>query len=403
MNYHTFDISITSSGTANTYQLFARSKTQGEAKTKTRIDAKSPQLNQLLTHFEEKRISDAELKSLGITLYQCLFVGEIAMLFQRSLGETLARDDIGLRLRLSIEAPELNVLPWELLYLPEQHLFLAASVETPLCRYLSIPTPIRSITAPDQLWILAVIPQSSGLNTEPEKQILREVEAKLKPRIKVDFLDGPATPEAIRTALRNNDYHILHYAGHGLFKDDQGFLFLDYDEDSSERMTADRFANYFLDYPSIRLIVLNACQGAVRSAHQVLVGMAPQLVLRGAPAVIAMQDTIRDNDAVLFAIEFYSELCHERQGGQVEVAVSCARKALLQSGSQINGFGLPVLFLRALDGKLWDMTQNNLALALHGQGIRTAGEQGAQLLACLSTGIAGLYPIPKSNCRSNGR
>ena len=35
MKYHTFDISITSSGTINQYQLFARSATQGEAKALT--------------------------------------------------------------------------------------------------------------------------------------------------------------------------------------------------------------------------------------------------------------------------------------------------------------------------------------------------------------------------------
>lgn len=355
MNYHTFNVLITGSGTANHYQIFALSTSQGEAYATTTIDPKSPPLAELLMKLEGQCLSDKELKLLGTELYQCLFIGDNRVLFNRSMGETLARDDIGLRLNLIIEVPELNVLPWELLYSSDQHLFLAASVETPLSRYLSIPTPIRSMAAPKQLQILTVIPGSSGLNTEPEKQILRAVEAKLKPKIKVDFMNGPATPEAIRSALRNNEYHILHYAGHGLFEDEQGFMLLDYDEDSSERMTAERFAHYFLDYPSMRLVFLNACPGATRSAHEVLVGMAPQLVLRGVPAVIAMQDSIRDDDAVLFATEFYAELCHERQGGQVEVAVSCARKALLQSGSQSNGFALPVLYLRAPDGRLWDV------------------------------------------------
>ncbi len=271
MNYHTFDILITASGAPNSYQLFARSTTQGEAFNMTTIDPKTPPLAELLTKLEGQSISDEEL-----------------------------------------------------------------------------------IAAPEQVRILAVIPVSSGLNTEPEKQILRAVEAKLKPKIKVDFLEGPATPDAIRSALRNNEYHIVHYAGHGIFEDEQGVLLLDYNKDSSERMTADRFAHYFLDYPSIRLVVLNACQGATRSANQVLVGMSPQLVLRGVPAVIAMQDTIRDSDATLFATEFYTELCHERQGGQVEVAVSRARKALLQSGLQNSGFALPVLYLRTPDGRLWD-------------------------------------------------
>jgi len=323
----------------------------------TTIDLKSAPLSGLLEQLDEQSISEKGLKSLGTALYQCLFVGKINMLFNRSLGETLARADLGLRLRLNIEVPELDILPWELLYSPDQSLFLTASLETPLCRYLSLPTPIRELTCPGQFRILAVIPKTSGLNTAPEKKVLREVERKLGSKIKVDFLRGLATPQAIRDALRDCDYHILHYAGHGLFQHDQAFLILDYDKRSSERVTGDQFAHYFLDYHSIRLVVLNACHGATRSAHQALVGIAPLLVKQGVPAVIAMQDTIRDPDAILFMTEFYSELCHERQGGQVEVAVSRARKALLQSGSQINGFALPVLFLRVQDARLWNVKE----------------------------------------------
>ena len=48
MKYHTFDVSITSSGTANQYHLFAKSTTQGEAKASTKIDPKSPPLVELL-------------------------------------------------------------------------------------------------------------------------------------------------------------------------------------------------------------------------------------------------------------------------------------------------------------------------------------------------------------------
>jgi hypothetical protein len=70
-------------------------------------------------------------------------VGDIALLFNRALGETIGRDDLGLRLRLRINPPELAALPWEFLYSPERHLFLAASVETSLSRYRNLREPIR--------------------------------------------------------------------------------------------------------------------------------------------------------------------------------------------------------------------------------------------------------------------
>jgi len=56
----------------------------------------------------------------------------------------------------------------------------------------------------------------------------------------------------------------------------------------------------------------------------------------------------------LFAAEFYAELCNARDGGQVEVAISRARKALLQERPASAVFGNPVLYLRAEDGRLWE-------------------------------------------------
>lgn len=387
LNYHTFEISIISAGTANQYQLLAQS-TQGEANATTVIDPASPSLVGWLKKLDRQILYEEGLKAFGAELYQYLFVGKIHSLFNRALGETLARSDLGLRLRLKFEVPALNILPWELLYSPDQQRFLAISAETPLCRYISLGAPIRELTCPDQLRMLAVIPQSSGLNIEPEKKVLRELESKLASKIKVDFLEVPATGDGIRAALRNQDYHILHYAGHGLFQHDQAFLILDYSAQSRDFLTAEQFAHFFQDYHSMRLVVLNACQGATRSSHQALVGIAPQLVSKGVPAVIAMQDSIRDTDAILFATEFYAELCHDRHSGQVELAVSRARNALLQSPSQVNAFALPVLFLRAPDGKLWDNKPSEEIVV----PIQTPASMPATETLSLHSGIKQLLP-----------
>jgi hypothetical protein len=354
MRYHSFEILISPSGTAHRYAIHAQSRPQGEAKAQTTIRADVPPLPELLPQLEHRVVPRAKLQELGTKLYRWLFVDEVNLLFNRALGETITQDELGLRVRLLLGAPELDVLPWEFLYSPERHLFLAASLETPLSRYISLTEPIKKLSCPEKIHLLAVIPQNSGLDTTAERLALEKISDQLAGKIAVDVLEGEATGAAIRAALRKQAYHLFHYAGHGSFENEKACIHLDHAEKGTELMDADLFAQFFLDYPSTRLVFLNACQGATRSAHQALVGAAPQLVLRGAPAVVAMQYPIYNDDAILFASEFYAELCSAREGGQVEVALSRARKALLQERPDSPAFGNPVLYLRAEDGRLWE-------------------------------------------------
>lgn len=175
-------------------------------------------LAELLAQRESDNTTPVNLQALGAALYQCLFAGEIGMLFNRALGETIGNEALGLRLRLRINPPELAALPWKFLYSPERRLFLAASVETPLSRYLNLPEPVRKLACPEKINLLVIITQNSGLDTTAERQALEKVASQLRDRLTVDFLEGEATGAAIRTALRQKDYHILHYAGHGAFK-----------------------------------------------------------------------------------------------------------------------------------------------------------------------------------------
>jgi len=377
MRYQTFDLTVSATGTPHEYLLSAQTSRHGEthAPIKISIVASAAPVADLLTKLANNKISSTDLQTLGKQLYESLFAGEINLLLNRALGETIGRDDLGLRLRLRINPPELAALPWEFLYSTERRLFLAASVETPLSRYLNLPEPLRAIACPDPIRMLVVIPQNTDLDTVVERERLEKIALKitdrsletlnfsdslkikrpvneLRGKIVIDFLEGLATTAAIRASLREKEYHIFHYAGHGAFKNDEAFLYLDHEEKFTEAISAEHFAHFFTDYVFTRLVVLNACQGATRSAHQALAGVAPQLVLRGVPAVIAMQDRIANDDAILFAAEFYEELCNPRDGGQIEAAISRARKALLQERPAV--FGNPVLYLRAEDGRLWE-------------------------------------------------
>ncbi len=218
MRYHTFDVTVSATGAPHEYLLAAESSTQGEAAGRTNIDPSSAPLADLLAALGYGTISSANLQTLGATLYQSLFAGEIGMLLNRALGETIGNEALGLRLRLRINPPELAALPWEFLYSPERRLFLAASVETPLSRYLNLPEPVRQLACPENINLLVVMTQNSGLDTTAERQALEKVATQLRDRLTVDFLEGEATGAAIRTALRQKEYHIFHYAGHGAFK-----------------------------------------------------------------------------------------------------------------------------------------------------------------------------------------
>jgi tetratricopeptide (TPR) repeat protein len=369
MEYLNFDLLISATDTPHEYQLHARTSTQGEANERTKIDLSVQTFLDWHAYLNARHLvafdrpSDAlagpnaflpDLKALGATLYQCLFAGKIGILFNNILGETLVESERGVRLRLRIQPPELVVLPWELLYSPERHVFLSTWLETPISHYLDLLEPVRNVACPGTLNMLVVIPQNSGLDTAAERAMLETLERKLGGKISVDFLPGLATSAAIRAALREKPYNIFHYAGHGGFDNDNAFIYIDHEENEGTQiaMAAGEFGRFFSDHPSMRLAILNACQGAARSSHQALIGAAPQLLLAGVPAVVAMRHVVDNDDAILFATEFYETLCQNR--GQVEIAMTAARKAMLQERPASLAFCNPVLYLRSDDGRLWE-------------------------------------------------
>ncbi len=94
------------------------------------------------------------------------------------------------------------------------------------------------------------------------------------------------------------------------------------------------------------------CKGATVSTNKTFVGTAPKLVQKGIPAVIAMQYTILDRTAKLFADEFYSYLA---QGNPVDTAIQKTRNAISQDvGLDTRDFATPVLYMRAKDGVILD-------------------------------------------------
>jgi hypothetical protein len=76
------------------------------------------------------------------------------------------------------------------------------------------------------------------------------------------------------------------------------------------------------------------------------------LIQQGIPAVLAMQFEITDQAAIVLSQVFYEALA---DGYPAEAALTEARKAIFASSNDVE-WGTPVLYLRAPDGHLFDLT-----------------------------------------------
>jgi CHAT domain-containing protein len=143
---------------------------------------------------------------------------------------------------------------------------------------------------------------------------------------------------------------VLHFVGHGGFSDLRGEGVLVFEDEQGDGLpvSGPGLAYLFQDHPSLRLAVLNACNGARSADDNAFAGTAQALVQHGVPAVIAMQSEVMDETACSFAERFYRALA---AGLPVDACVGEVRRAL--AAERNPEWGTPALYLRATDGRLF--------------------------------------------------
>ena len=296
-------------------------------------------------------------RTFGRQLCESVFSGDVGVAWQRSMDDA-EREGLGLRLRLRLgDASELAELPWEYLYLPTADRHLVLSAWTPLVRYLDLPRAPKPLTVQPPLRLLAMVSSPSdypALDTDTEWS---KVSASLDPledagMVEVTRLDT-ATLHELQRALRRTDYHVFHFIGHGGFDEQasDGILVLEDENNRSRRVTGHELGTILTDARSIRLAVLNSCEGARAGGADPFGGTAPTLVRGGIPAVVAMQFEITDAAAIVFAQELYAAVA---DGYPIDAAVAEARRAIFGAGNDVE-WGTPVLYMRADDGRLFDV------------------------------------------------
>jgi CHASE2 domain-containing sensor protein len=356
--YRNFDVWIEAGAAAARYRLRAASEVHGEARGEFGIERTDDVLRTALEQLDTRSTDHESLMRWGAWLYSHLFPENIKALFLKSLGQVEATEDWGLRLRLRIDEPAVARLPWEFLYSPTETRFLATMVRCPVVRYLEIARPLRRTEAPLPLRMLVAIPGPMEgfppISVDEEMASVDGAVAGLTDRLEVHVVKGHVSWDRLSGVLLEHEYHVFHFVGHGTFRNDRGYLVLNGPEGDADLVEDARFSGLFINHPTMKLVVLNACKGARVSATQPLVGVAPRLVEAGIPAVVAMQFALRDDAAVRFAQEFYRALLKGVDRGRIEVATSHARNALAATLPDDRELGTPVLFMRCPDGLLFD-------------------------------------------------
>lgn len=304
---------------------------------------------------------EADANAYGLALGQALFApAACGDAYQEILAVIRGRGD-GLRVRLSVDPPELQAIHWERIYHPYDGEWrpLGSTGVTPFSRTVPVrqwdrPLPITR----RPLRMLAVIaspPASNPFGLDPITPAERSALHALFDRIEdinavylESSTDRRPTLDELRRALAEG-YDLVHFLCHGAQTPGGTVLYLEGDDDDVAAVTAPRIVSAVkaLAAPPV-FCLLAACESAARARYDAFAPLGPALVQDGGVhAAVAMTQRVGLQTAQQFADQFYTRLLAH---GLVDLAVNEAR-ALVQDEWD---WGAPVLYSRLPDNQLID-------------------------------------------------
>ena len=239
------------------------------------------------------------IREVGRALFAALLgTGEVGRRYAATAA-LAARAGQGLRLVLRIDTPELAGLPWEAMYDDSSGAYVC--LQEQLVRHVPIPAVPAPLAVDPPLRVLGVISAPLGLpwldagkeRDQLTRALARPVQAGL---VEVGWTQS-ATWAELHDLLLGEQWHVLHFIGHGDFdfRQDEGLLALTGEDGRPDFVEAHRFAALLRRArPMPRLVVLNSCAGAATGSTDLFSGTAAALVRGGVSAVAAMQYSISD-------------------------------------------------------------------------------------------------------------
>ena len=173
--------------------------------------------------------------------------------------------------------------------------------------------------------------------------------------VELSWLEGGTWYELQRRLNDSDPWHIFHYIGHGGYDDlkKQGYLALEERNGGVKRLYARELARILSNHASLRLAVLNSCDGSRGDEEDLFSSSAITLQRQGRlPAVIAMQFPVSDRVAIEFARLLYG---HIADGVPIDAAMALTRQGLTIEYRESMEWATPVLYMRSNNGMLFQL------------------------------------------------
>lgn len=337
------------------------------------------------TALDMARLISAE--RYGRVLFDGLFNGEVLPPFQGSTSDGFIKHvqgetDYIFELESAPDQPALNLLKWEYLVTPDGAP-LAVSKHSPFLRRMGSRAPDALPTWPLKVLVVICNPSTLGLpvdaqgfpvdaqgrranrniaglkalDVDRERTIVTDALDQVKQFGAVEYevlIGAPGrrvTLAALRQALDDEHYHILHVIAHGATVLDEFHLVMEDDEGREDLIPVDKFDRQ--RFGGLRLAVLDTCQSATLVVKGALHGLAPHLIKLGVSAVVAMQDLVPIPTAQRFTQWFYHHLA---RSGRIDMAMAATRLQLHDVDQRGWNWGIPVLITSSDDGRLFDVS-----------------------------------------------
>jgi hypothetical protein len=415
-----------------TVSVFDSPVGQGEKKEIVHVpDGLTKEIGWLAERWLDKDVS--RQIALGEMLAGLLLPPYARQLFRESLRRLPDGDGLRLRLRL---ADDLADFPWEYLYIQDSRgardvsSFLALDPRISIVRHEALALPGDWFEAPNSRRVVMAMATPKPydryrklVNLPIEQDLLK---AALKdvpgitPIFQPEYAAGQAedfpstTLRDLLTALMERT-DIFHFSGHGEFTTEpepafgsqpgEGAIILADERDEALPVSAHRLGEV-LRGKGVRLVVLGACETGRRDGKNVWSGVVASLLKAGIPAVVAMQFTIQDTLAATFSAAFYRALV---AGFLIDEAVAAGRAAMraeaLNGQRDIRDWGVPVLYLRAPGGRVFNPVSNEHAhqaaekkvTQLFEQHLRTVPSTGRVIGAVAGVVQAGTVTVDQTS------
>lgn len=331
--------------------------------------ANNPEVLSLLEDASTGSLSDRQrTRQLGEILFHALLDEGLRFRFL-DLYRNVKQENGYLRVELRIDENRLTkiaAIPWEFMCLPktpsqQEEIWLAANPHIAFSRSRSldaIPESLR-LAEGEKLKIALVVSKPSKLGPvdfEPVQEVLSKLQEDYGHKIEILPIVDHAIIENIENILDEKP-HIFHFIGHGQLAErdgsEQGQIALVHDifVGKADWVNADFFAGLFTKHtPSI--VLMQACEGAMRSESKALVDVAAKIGQQNVPVIVAMQYEVSNTTACRFSVKFYESLA---KGSPVDIAAQEGRFNVAKRQYQGRDFATPVLFSGVKDGYLFHL------------------------------------------------